>query len=59
LGVSDEEFAKGILRFCDPIRLKMLIGPMEQQEPVPDPSPASKLVPRKKNETQREQARAS
>lgn len=48
LGVSDEEFAKGILRFYDPITFEMLFGPKEQQEPVPDPGPAPKLVPKKR-----------
>lgn len=48
LGVPDAEFAKGILRFYDPITFEMLFGPIDQQEPVPDPGPAPKVPPKRR-----------
>lgn len=48
LGVPDAEFAKGILRFYDPITFEMLFGPMDQQAPVPDPGPAPKVIPKRR-----------
>lgn len=51
LGVPDAEFAKGILRFYDPITFEMLFGPMDQQEPVPDAGPAPKALPKRRQAT--------
>jgi hypothetical protein len=40
------------LRFYDPIAFQMLFGPKEHHEPIPDPGPAPKLVPRQKPTSQ-------